>query len=568
MAHFFKVIGYLCFVFIIQSHVAASAPKRVVSQAIGTDDILLALADPGQIAALSHLAHDPLLAPDAANAARYPALKGSSTEDILRFKPDLVLLASYSSAETVAILRKSGVKLFILEKYESLDDVYESLRQLGDLLGKRQKAEALVESCRARVGALANALKGAKPVRVISASVWPFINGSNTSFQEICTHAGAINVAAEEGIDGLVPIPAEKLLTWKIDALVGPTDHLPNKRATPLADSLKDVSPYRFLDALKKGRVIEIPSALFQSTSHHRIAAFEILAKALHPSHFGRFAGPSTGPANDVQDVSPAEPFIWWSVGEAGRLPDGRTEQALTLMASPDSKIEKPEAWIRIRAPKITPISETWVRVTTGSISKAGWFMGQWSLSAPYVLAVQSSEYATADVFARAEINGRAYFAQTRLMLYGMGGANEKEDEGTNEVPDCPEFRVLSSGSFYWPQTGDEFTFNFVGKKANDVLEVWGSNGDMLAAVQASGEDYKYVPPHDPALNGLELGASKPLIFVQRLNGGGAASYTQLVHRSRDAFWNLKAGLAILAASLLATGLTVGIIRRKGRPCC
>jgi hypothetical protein len=90
----------------------------------------------------------------------------------------------------------------------------------------------------------------------------------------------------------------------------------------------------------------------------------------------------------------------------------------------------------------------------------------------------------------------------------------------------------------------------------------------MLAAVQALGEGYKYTPPHDPELNRLELTESKPLIFVQRLNNGGAASYTQLVHRSRDAFWNLKAGIAILVASLLATGLAVGIIRRKERSCC
>jgi iron complex transport system substrate-binding protein len=53
-----------------------------------------------------------------------------------------------------------------------------------------------------------------------------------------------------------------------------------------MVDRLKGVAPYRFLDVYKQGRVIEIPGALFMATSHHRIAAFEMLAKALHPERF------------------------------------------------------------------------------------------------------------------------------------------------------------------------------------------------------------------------------------------------------------------------------------------
>jgi iron complex transport system substrate-binding protein len=266
-------------------------PKRVVSQVIGTDDILLALADANQIAALSYLSHDPLYAPDSESAKRYPKLNGSSAEDILRFKPDLVLMASFSPPDSVAILKKSGVKLYILDKYETLEDVYASLRQLGDLLGQRQRAEAVITSCRARVGTLANAMNGVKPVRILSAGVYPYISGSNTSFQDLCDHAGAVNVAAEAGINGVVPIPSEKLLTWKIDVLVGPTEHRPNETGPSLVDRMRDIAPFRFLQAYKQGRVVEIPGALFGATSHHRITAYELPAGALHPERF-KYAAP------------------------------------------------------------------------------------------------------------------------------------------------------------------------------------------------------------------------------------------------------------------------------------
>ena len=72
----------------------AGAPKRVVSQTAGTDEMLMALADPGQIAALSVLARNPDYCYDTAKAMKFPQLAASDAEAILRFHPDLVLMAS------------------------------------------------------------------------------------------------------------------------------------------------------------------------------------------------------------------------------------------------------------------------------------------------------------------------------------------------------------------------------------------------------------------------------------------------------------------------------------------
>ena len=76
----------------------AGAPRRVVSQTVGTDDLLMAIAEPSQIAALSHLARDERYSPRARDAGRFPCLTNGEAEDILRFRPDLVLVASYTQA--------------------------------------------------------------------------------------------------------------------------------------------------------------------------------------------------------------------------------------------------------------------------------------------------------------------------------------------------------------------------------------------------------------------------------------------------------------------------------------
>ena len=252
-----------------------------------------------------------------------------------------------------------------------------------------------------------------------------------------------------------------------------------------------------------------------------------------------------------------ASAFIWWSQDAGKRLPDGGFEQVLTLEASPMITIEKPEAWLRI---------------TTMSAFNQGtrernifWYKSNWSSSAPWTLIIHSSGYATADVFACVEIEGKPYFAQTRFILYGQAGENEKDRE--DQGPGWPEFTVRSNGEFYWPQTGHEFTLSLSNEITGDFLEVCNGQGKLLDEVHNSGGVYKYTAPHDPELNRAGVTAAKPLIFVAGIDEGGTATFTQMVHRSRYAFWSIKAGLTVFAAALLLSGLTVMLFRRRTRPC-
>ena len=257
----------------------AAAPRRVVSQAVGTDELLLALAAPGQVAALSNLARDPRYSPVAAQARAYPSLKDSDAESVLAFHPDLVLATSYTRPETLALLRRAGVQLLVFDRFDTLDDVYADLRTLGQALGRQAQAAALITQCRARVAALAKRLQGVHPVRVLAASLYPYTAGAGTTFQDLCDHAGAINVAAEAGLRGHQPTPAERMLAWNPEVLVA--DDEPDILAR-----LGQIPAYRLLPAFRAGRVVRLPEALLSSVSQHRIDAYEALARALHPRRF------------------------------------------------------------------------------------------------------------------------------------------------------------------------------------------------------------------------------------------------------------------------------------------
>lgn len=271
----------MAFLLCAAAFLAAAQPRRVVSQAVGTDDLLMAVAEPGQIAALSHLGHDPRYAPSVAEAKRFSALRNSTAEEILRFRPDLVVTTGYAPPESLALLRRAGVKVHVVQRFERLDEVLASLRDLGRLLGREAAAEAVVKTTEARVAMLRRRLAGVKPVRVMSAGIYPFVSGADTSFQDICDHAGALNTAAEAGLRGIVPMPGEQPLTWRVSVLIGPSEP-----GQDLAVQLKNLSPYRFLPALKQGRVVTVPGALLAATSHRRVEAYEWVARALHPERF------------------------------------------------------------------------------------------------------------------------------------------------------------------------------------------------------------------------------------------------------------------------------------------
>jgi len=259
----------------------AGWPARVVSQTVGTDDLLLALAAPGQIAALSHLARDGRFSPVAREAAAQPCLRRGDAEDILRFRPDLVLVASYTAPETLTLLRRAKVKLLALDRFETLEDLYRNARAIGAALGRPAQAEAAVQGWQARVMALDRRLKGVPPVRVLAVGFYPFTAGGGTTFQDVCDHAGAVNVASEAGLKGHAPTPSEQVLAWKVDVLVAPWEE-----GMDLHARMKDLAPYKYMEAFRRGRVLAMPGALMATTSQARLEAYEWLARALHPEAF------------------------------------------------------------------------------------------------------------------------------------------------------------------------------------------------------------------------------------------------------------------------------------------
>jgi iron complex transport system substrate-binding protein len=272
----------LCSLVGVAGLAGAPAPVRVVSQTVGTDELLLALAEPGQIAALSHLARNPVFSTTAQQAEAYPQLVLGDSETILRHAPTLVLVTDYSRDELVAQIRRAGVRVLVFSRYKTLDDVYANLRLLAGELGAEAKAEALIADCQVRVAALREKLRGRRPVRILAPSIYGMLAGTDTTFQDLCDHAGAENVAATAGgLVGHASAPSERMLTWPIDVLVVSGED----KESALAP-YRDLLPYKLMPSVREGRAVLMPENLLACVSHHRIDGYERLARQLHPEAF------------------------------------------------------------------------------------------------------------------------------------------------------------------------------------------------------------------------------------------------------------------------------------------
>lgn len=267
------------------SLMAQAGEVRIVSQTVGTDELLLAVAAPEQIAALSHLGRDPVFSGVAREAAAFPAIGKGDAETILRHRPTLVLFSDYSRAELVEQVRRAGVPVLIFDRYLTIEDAYANLRQLAAALADpaaRTRAEAVIADCQARLEDLRRRLAGVTPVRIIAPSTYGVIAGAGTTFQDICDHAGAENLATTLGhLEGHDTPPGEALLLWPVEAVVlGGSD-----RDEALAPYLK-LPPYAHMAAVRKRRVALLDAWALGCVTHLRVFAYEQLARQLHPECF------------------------------------------------------------------------------------------------------------------------------------------------------------------------------------------------------------------------------------------------------------------------------------------
>jgi iron complex transport system substrate-binding protein len=252
---------------------AADAPKRIVSFNQCADQLVLALADPGQIVGLSPYAADPALSVMAAAAREHPRIEWQA-ESIIPLQPDLVMIGSWDRPVTRRMLTALGYRLVEIEVVTDIAAARAQILRVAELVGHPERGEKLVrdlDAARARLAA--HARLPFSTAMVIERG--GFTSGASTLAATLINEAGLRPPpGAPAGIGGFVQL--EKLLVLKPDVVVlkdppsGPTDQGALYLTHP---ALRDAWP--------PNRQIALPARYSMCGGPALVAALDYLGEAI-----------------------------------------------------------------------------------------------------------------------------------------------------------------------------------------------------------------------------------------------------------------------------------------------
>lgn len=259
---------------IAQEFGARGKPSRVVSLNLCLDQLVLMLAEPGNIASVTWLAADGFASVTPQAAAKVRLLNRGFAEEILPIRPDLVLAGAFTTPFTVQMLRRTGFNVEVLAVPTSLDDVREQIRLVGDLLRERPRAEAVVAAMDA---ILASAAPPLDAPRLRAAVFQPggFTAAPGSFEHELLLAAGLSNIAAERGLKYYGYLSLEDLLLARPDLIVSPA-YAPGRPS--IAEQIVRHPALRRTGAAQ--RIVTIPSKLWNCAGPMNAEAVQILAEA------------------------------------------------------------------------------------------------------------------------------------------------------------------------------------------------------------------------------------------------------------------------------------------------
>ena len=250
----------------------AVAPRRIVSINMCADLLLLSLVPPERIVSLSPYASDPSLSPLVTQAAGI-AVNHARVEEILGQAPDLVLAGRFNSPETIALLRRLGQPVLVLDVPNSIAETRAQIRRVAAVLGEQARAETLIADMDARLARAGGSETGERPLAAVYRAN-SITAGADTLIDDLLRAAGLDNLARRLGIHGWGRLGLETLLGGRARLLVLDSgDEQPSLATLGLA--------HPALVALRaRARVVEIPARLWTCAGPWMTEAVERLAAA------------------------------------------------------------------------------------------------------------------------------------------------------------------------------------------------------------------------------------------------------------------------------------------------
>lgn len=254
------------------------AYRRIASASAYADQLLLGLAEPERVIALSHNghAHDP-------DAFRYGARAEISSpgelERLLALRVDLLLVNHLGAESELARVRAAGIAVFDLGEMRGVSSLHTSILSLAAALGDRSRGERLWSRWSWQFAAVARDVSPERRERALYVASYAgkLYGGTvGTSYHDVLEAAGLIDIAAQRYRDWPNYDPEQLLL---LDPPLLVTER-------GMADPICSNAWLHTLSACKQreaGAIVEIDSHLIGDPGLGMLDAAEALRARVYP---------------------------------------------------------------------------------------------------------------------------------------------------------------------------------------------------------------------------------------------------------------------------------------------
>ncbi|MGQ7846152.1 ABC transporter substrate-binding protein [Granulosicoccus sp. 3-233] len=207
---------------------ATETLPRVISINLCADQLVMLLADPAQILALSRLSRDEAGSRLHVQAQAHPQVQPIA-EDILPLAPDVIVTGPYTSRYTLSLLDELGLRVESLEIAESVDAMLNNLRRVGKVLQRESEAEQQIAVLEQRLAAVdervqaLNRMQEHSGVEAPRAAVYDangYTVGPKSLRGEAMRRAGWHNVASDLGVESYGVLQLEDMIRLAPEALI------------------------------------------------------------------------------------------------------------------------------------------------------------------------------------------------------------------------------------------------------------------------------------------------------------------------------------------------------------
>lgn len=183
---------------------------RIVSINPCVDAVLMQVADPQQIAAISHYSQDARATSIPLGQARRFAVTSGTADEVVALAPDLVIAGAHVAPSTIAALHRMRIPLVQITVPESIAESNAQIRAIAAAIGQPARGDALV--ARINIAVQAASVRGGV---VPGALIWQgggLVPGEGTLANELLRVTGYRNMSADYGLQRWDVLPLEYLV--------------------------------------------------------------------------------------------------------------------------------------------------------------------------------------------------------------------------------------------------------------------------------------------------------------------------------------------------------------------